>query len=504
MALGGITSSPSSCMHLSCSVAPTPLPAVRPQFAEHSRRCSRFALLALIPALALGLLSCRAPQDTPGATDGWSAVDSARVAEVFTRLTAQQPFMGAVAFVRDGRVVHAEGTGMANVGAGLPFTPATPADGGSLAKTLTAAALWTLAHEGRVVMDTAVTAYVPEYPHPGTTVRHLIAHANGLTPDYSQFDTLFAPDDVRTTSALLDAERRLAPRPRFTPGTRFEYSNLGFDVAALVVERVTGRSLAAVLREWFLDPFGMDSTFVRPARLRDWNGTRTLGYRWMDGAWSVVDVFDNEGFAGGSNVYFSTLDLARWAAAHARGVALPRAVRELGAPPSVIDGRPSPITGHSWYCDPTGTRCHYTGVLNAFHSFAHWDRSRGTAVAMMSNVALPPWTMVTLHRDLVAVLEGRAPDTTAAPPFVAVAGGPPGNVAGRYATPNGDTIRVRDAPDGLTLQVGTGLEFNVIPVATDAFYVPALDQVLGFTANGDSLQLHGRSALTNSVARRVP
>ena len=83
----------------------------------------------------------------------------------------------------------------------------------------------------------------------------------------------------------------------------------------------------------------------------------------------------------------------------------------------------------------------------------------------MSNVALPPWTMVTLRRDLVVV---------------------------------------REAPDGLTLRVGRGLEFNVFPVAADAFYVPAFDQVLGFTGSGDQLQLRGRSALVDYVGRRVP
>ena len=51
-------------------------------------------------------------------------------------------------------------------------------------------------------------------------------------------------------------------------------------------------------------------------------------------------------------------------------MALLAAVRELGAPRPLIDGRPSPITGLSWYCDPTDTRCHYTGVINDFHSLA--------------------------------------------------------------------------------------------------------------------------------------
>ncbi len=331
-------------------------------------------LRARLLAPLMVLSACARIGERPDARTGWTAIDSTRVDALLAPLIAEHAFMGAVAFVRDGQVVYARGAGKADVAAGLDFTPSTPADGGSLAKTLTAAAVWTLVHEGRIAIDTPVTAYVREYPYAGTTVRQLITHTNGLPPSYEAFDPYFGPHELRTTVALLTTVRRAMPRPRFTPGTRFEYSNLGFDAAALVVERVTGQPIARYFQERFFAPLGMNASFARPGRLADFPRPRTLGYRWADTAWVVADVFDNEAFVGGSNVYFSALDLARWVGAHATGTALPPAIRarsasraqsSTGTPPRStgsagiammpLNAATTPATSTHSIASPTGT-----------------------------------------------------------------------------------------------------------------------------------------------------
>jgi len=461
-------------------------------------------LRARILAPLIVLSACAGAGERTEARDGWTPMDSARVDAILTPLIASHEFMGAVAFVRDGQVVYARGAGKADVAAGRDFTPSTSADGGSLAKTLTAAAVWTLVHEGRLAIDTPVTAYVRDYPYAGTTVRHLITHTNGLPPAYEAFDPYFGPHELRTTAALLATVRRAMPRPRFTPGTRFEYSNLGFDAAALVVERVTGQPIARYLQERFFAPLGMIASFARPGRLADFPPPRTLGHRWADTAWVVADVFDNEAFVGGSNVYFSALDLARWVSAHATGTALPAAIRALGEPRPLIDGHPSAINGLSWYCDESAERCHYTGDINAFHSLAYWDRARGEAVAMLSNSDLAPWTLITLQRDLVAVLAGREPDRTPRPAFVAVNDARRNAVVGRYVAPGGDTLRVIDSRDGLRLRLGSGLDFEVFHITPDVLYVPGLDYFVGFSGDADELRIHVRSMFVDFVVPRLP
>ncbi len=228
-----------------------------------------------LPGLgALALLALLAGCASPPPADERLAQDVAALVEP---LVLANEFSGAIVLMRDDRVVYERGFGRASHEPPVPFTPATPSDGGSLAKTFTAAGLWWLVHEGRLAIDSPVQAWVPEYPHAGVTVAQLLAHGNGLAPDYGDFDPHFQPGQARTTAALLRIAGRLQPVPTFAPGSRFEYTNLGFDAAGLLIERVTGRPYADFVQERFFRPAGFEHSFARPAHFAQWPVPRTRG-----------------------------------------------------------------------------------------------------------------------------------------------------------------------------------------------------------------------------------
>jgi CubicO group peptidase (beta-lactamase class C family) len=451
---------------------------------------------AAIVAMVLGLAGCASAPD--------DALLPARVDALLAPRVAAHEFTGAVVLMRAGRVVYARGFGLANREAGLVFTPETPSDGGSLAKTFTAAGLGWLVHEGRIAPDAPVVRYLPEYPHAPTTVRQLISHSNGLPPYYEFFDPHFAAGAERTTPALLGVVARVAPAPGFEPGVRFEYSNLGFDAAALVIERTLGQSYADFVRERFFAPLGMTASFARPARLADWPGVRTRGYRFHEGSWRDLDAFDGEAFLGASNLYFSAADLARWGDAFATGRALPAAVFAAGQQRPAIAGRPSPINALSWYCSADGQRCHYTGSVQAFHAFLHWDRERQETVAFVSNSALPPWPTITLQRDLVDALAGRVASVPAAAGFDRFDRRSRATVAGRYAAEGIGRVALSADGQALRLQVDDGLVFDVFQVSREVFYVPGPDWWLAFSSAADGRRLHLRSMALDTVAAREP
>lgn len=358
---------------------------------------------ALAAAAALTATACAAER-RPRA-DGLAR----RVDDLLQPMAAGRTFSGAVALARGNVIVYARGWGIANRETGTPFGPDTPSDGGSIAKTFTAALVHQLVHEGRLALDAPAARWVPEFPHPATTLRHLIAHCNGLPPQYEFFDPHFPPGAIRTTPALLAVVARHAPQPSFVPGTRFEYCDLGYDVAALIAERATGRTYARLVQERFFGPLGLASSFARPARLVDWRGVRTRGYRWKDGAWQDEDAFDGEAFLGASNLYFSAHDLARWGLAFANGRALSPAVDSAGSVRPVIDSRPSPLDGLNWTRSADGRQGHCIGSVQAFHAFVHWDRDRRCAAAFVRNVAAPPEQTELLQRALVDALAQRRP-----------------------------------------------------------------------------------------------
>ncbi len=426
----------------------------------------------------------------------------ARVDAVMAPLVAAHEFSGAVVLVRGGKVVYQRGFGMANHAAGVAFTPESPSDGASLAKTFTAAGIAWLVQEGRIDLDAPVTRYLPEYPHARTTVRQLISHTNGLPPYYEFFDPHFTPDQVRTTPAMLAIVAREAPAPTFVPGSRFEYSNFGFDVAALLIERVTGKNYVDFVNARFFTRLDMRSSFARPARFADWPGTRTMGYRWQDDGWKVVDVFDMEAFLGASNFYFSAADLARWAGANASGNALPPEVLAAGMRRSLIAGQPSSINGLSWFCDDTSTRCYYTGSLNAFHGFVYWDRARNEAVVFVSNSSLPPWPTVTLERALVDALAGQPAAVEPAVSFESFTKATRQAVAGTWTVDSLGTVTIGNGPRGLQMRVGAGLEFDVFQVGRQVFYVPGPDYWLAFSGGPRPSTMHLRSVFKDAKGSR--
>lgn len=431
--------------------------------------------LSTVLASASFLVACAT--GAPGA-DGLAR----DVAALVEPLAAAHEFSGAVALMRNDRLVYARGFGQASHEPPVAFTPQTPSDGGSLAKTFTAAGLWWLVHEGRLAMDRPVQSIVPAYPHRGVTVAQLIAHSNGFAPDYESFDKHFKRGEPRTAEAMLRIASQDMPAPHFSPGTRFEYTNLGYDAAGLIIERISGQSYIDFVRERFFRPHGLEHSFARPAHFADWPVPRTRGYRFRGGRWQDHDAYDDEAFYGASNLIFSATDLARWGNAWAHARAVPAEAERAGQVAPLIGGRPSALNGLSWYCAAGGRRCHYTGSHNGFHSLVYWDRDRRESVAFVSNSTIPPWIIVPLQRGLVDLLAGRpaAPPSPAASELALIPPADRGKLAGRYQAPGLGTLRL--SWDGKTLQIQPdgGLQLNAYPVSRSVFYVPGADWWIAF------------------------
>jgi CubicO group peptidase (beta-lactamase class C family) len=405
-------------------------------------------------------------------------------------LHARGLFNGAVVLGRGDEEVYARGFGAANIAAKVPFTPDTPADGGSIAKTLTAAAVLMLEAEGRLSLDERVSRYIPEYPHRDTRVRDLLTHSAGLPEaDYDFFEGLIPADRVKTTLGLIEVLRAQRVGVAFPRGARFRYSSLGFDVAALVVERVSGRSWENFLRERVFVPLGMRTSFLRPARLADWPGVRTLSYRPSGDTLVVHDVFDNEGFYGGSNLYFSARDLHRWSRSfYTRPVLTPAALSRGSQAATLFDstsghGGRSALNLLSWYYHPSARRSHYPGSLQGFWGSVYRDEDRRYSIIYLSNNSMPNWLRPLLTRALIDVLEGRPPATVSPLAFTDLNAADIDSVAGRYAVDRVGTVTLAVRDKRLFARVDRGIEYPAIPVGDGQLYVPGLDVWIGFPAD---------------------
>jgi len=435
----------------------------------------------------LSVAACTVTEQLPTTTEVASRADS-----VVRDLVARDLFQGAAVIAHGDRVVYSAGYGWANRELQLPFTPDTPMDGASIAKTFTAAGLLLLSDEKRLDLNDPVAAHLSAFPYPNHRVIDLLTHAAGL-PDYEWFDTLVVAGEPRTNDTHLGAMAQRRPALPFAPGAAFAYDNVAYDMAAMVIERVAGTSYAEFISTRFARPLRLN-TFVRPARFADWVGARTRGYRRVPGGWELNDAYDLEGFYGADNIYVSAVDLQRWAAGY-RGLMGEGPMRRALTPGRLVDGSDTGISVGSWYVSADGAQRYYTGHHNGFYCIAYADDARNLSVAWVANDTPPVWLLSALPRALIALAEGRDSEPLTPPPAADTLVNP----TGRYDVPAVGEVVVERVGERLAVRVG-GVQYQAFEVQPGVHYLPGVDVALQF-----AVAANGRVVMSwNSVYRRVP
>ena len=205
-----------------------------------------------VVAALLSVLAAAQPQSP------WTT----RVDAVFADVATNGSPGCAVAVFRDGRIAYEHGYGMADLERGAPITPASVFYVGSLSKQFTAFAVALAASEGKLSLDDDVRKWVPELPDYGSriTVRHLVHHTSGLR----DYNTVFEIAGRRNDEAFDNhTVLRIVARQRalnFKPGDEYLYSNSGYVMLSLIVERATGTPLAQFAKSRIFGPLGMRDT----------------------------------------------------------------------------------------------------------------------------------------------------------------------------------------------------------------------------------------------------
>jgi CubicO group peptidase (beta-lactamase class C family) len=177
-------------------------------------------------------------------------------------LAAADQFAGAVLIAKDGVSVYMAAYGLASRSPDVPNQTDTRFNLGSMDKMFTAVAIMQLVEQGRLSLDGRIVDYWPDYPNPEVarkvTIHHLLVHASGMG-DCFEGDFFTTPkDQLRTVEGYLPL---FVDDPlQFEPGTQFAYSNEGYIVLGLIIEKVTGQSYDDYVRENVYGPSGMSHT----------------------------------------------------------------------------------------------------------------------------------------------------------------------------------------------------------------------------------------------------
>jgi CubicO group peptidase (beta-lactamase class C family) len=332
--------------------------------------------------------------------------------KVFKRWAASERSPGlAWGLIRDGELVTAQGVGTLRVGDTAQPNAYSVYRIASMTKSFTGAALMTLVADEELRLDEPVATYIPELEHwrgpttdgPRLTVRHLVSMESGLPSDDP-----WADRHLDLTPEGMDALIADGASFTWTPGTRFEYSNLGWGLVGRVIERVANATPQQLITDRLLQPLGMtNTTWTRPP-----GSNVAEPYRWQDDDWVVEPEPIGDGTIAPMGGLWSTVaDLARWVAFFCDadpprddpdGGPLPRWARREMEQPRRIDSvdtvRPRPDgpartiafgygIGLSMRIDPRlGNVVAHSGGLPGYGSHMRWLPDRNVGIVALSNI----------------------------------------------------------------------------------------------------------------------
>jgi D-alanyl-D-alanine carboxypeptidase len=268
----------------------------------------------------------------------------------------------ALAVVRAGKVIKAEGYGVADLEHQIPVTPRTVFKIGSVSKQFIATGIMVLAQDGRLNVDDPVSRYFAGVPDSwrGVTLRHFLTHTSGVLREGPAFDPAkVQPDSIVIQSAF--------GRPlEFPTGSRYQYCNVCYFTLADVIARVSGKPWDVFLAERVFQPMGMTAT--RTTTTTALVPHRARGYAWRDSGYVNAAEFLA---LRPSGAFLSTvLDLAKWDAALYEDRMLTKSSRDAMWTPVRLTGGSTHGYGFGWTLDSVDGhwRVHHGGSLPGFRA----------------------------------------------------------------------------------------------------------------------------------------
>jgi CubicO group peptidase (beta-lactamase class C family) len=321
-----------------------------------------------------------------------------QVDTLFSGLISDQEPGAAVLVVKDGAVVLERGYGVTDLRTKRRIDARTNFRLASVTKQFTAAAVMLLVRDGKIRYEDSLIDAFPGFPEYGRaiTIGHLLNHTSGL-PDYedlmSPADPTLPMEQVQIRDAGVLELLKKQNSGKFAPGASWAYSNSGYVLLGLVVEKASGRPFAEFLRERIFVPLKMTGTIAYEHGKNDVL-YRAFGHSREGVGWRETDQSPTSATLGDGGLYSSLSDLLRWDGALRRHTLLNEPemrvaltpVRVLAGHPIEPDGAPADY-GFGWFLNPWNghARMWHYGETSGFRTAIHRFIDDGLTVIVLCN-----------------------------------------------------------------------------------------------------------------------
>lgn len=289
----------------------------------------------------------------------------------------------ALLVLKDGKPLVRRGYGRSDLERETEAGPQTSYRLASVSKAFTAGAVLLLAQDGKLSIDDPVRKWLPSLPEAADaiTLHHLLAHTSGVI-EYDELAARSYEGQLHDADVLrlLEKEDRLY----FEPGSTYRYSNSGYALLALVVERASGMAFPDYLRTRIFEPLGMHDSLVYVVGGAD-VPRRAWGYSHTPEGWKRTDQNHFSQILGDGGVYSSIDDMARWDAAWNDDRLFSDATRALAFDRHVqVSAEPEPtFYGYGWRV-ADGRQWHNGESIGFRNSYVRWPE-QGLSVILLTD-----------------------------------------------------------------------------------------------------------------------
>jgi CubicO group peptidase (beta-lactamase class C family) len=399
---------------------------------------------------------------------------------------------GQVLVARNGAILFEKSYGAAKLDSRASFTGDTRFRIGSITKQFTAAAILKLAEQGKLRVDDPVSRFIPDWPRGDEVkLRHLLSHSSGIhnftaKPGFQAH--------VRSPIGLAELVESFKHDPYdFNPGDKYNYSNSGYVLLGLIVEKVSGESYETYLRKTFFEPLGMKDTGVYPTGGNLPNAA--FGYSYENGKLQRAVDWDMSNVGPAGELYSTAHDLFRWnEALFSQKVISANSMRAAFSVGTLKDDDPTHPEdigyGFGWTMDRlNGAReISHGGELDGFGSYLlRLPDYQLTVIVLLNCVPqLPHVQQWVLDRQIARLaLKGELPPDEQ-PKIAHVSPGDLQAVVGTYDMGGGLKMTVTLNNGHVLASIAGRKSFEIVPKSDRDFFVQSGNAVATFVRNVDN------------------
>jgi CubicO group peptidase (beta-lactamase class C family) len=279
---------------------------------------------------------------------------------MFTEFSQPGAPGASLSIIEGGHVLYTKAYGLADVAGHVQATTRTNYRLASVTKQFTATAILMLVERGKLSLDSPLSEVLPGTPlcaH-DVRIRHLLNHTSGLV-DYE--DLIPGSQTVQVLDADVLRLLNKVDSLYFPPGSKFQYSNSGYSLLALVVEAVSGEPFALFLKKNIFEPLGMNHTVAYQNGISTVDN-RAFGHSRTDTGFVQTDQSVTSAVLGDGGIYSSVEDLFKWDQDLSGNRLISGALRQQSFTPAVLNDGSKTKYGFGWYAEP------YKGHESIYHT----------------------------------------------------------------------------------------------------------------------------------------